>query len=198
MSGSFSIDIRPAVTSDATGISKVQVAAWRDAYVGILPDQSLIDMNPGKATTLAITLPRWMRIIVQMSDARQFYVAEYEGKVVGFCHGGPLRRALDPTHRRRQAAAEIYALYVDPNFQGFGIGSALMLWVAQHLREAGFRSLVLSMLSGNRIARRFYEHLGGISGEESRSVVMGIPTSEILYRWPNIDPLMERLEAVMG
>jgi GNAT superfamily N-acetyltransferase len=190
--GSFSIDFRPAVTSDATGISKVQVEAWRDAYVGILPDQSLIDMNPGKAA------PRWMRIIVQMSDARQFCVAEYEGKVVGFCHGGPQRRALDPTRRRRQGAAEIYALYVDPNFQGFGIGSALMLWVAQHLREVGFRSLALSMLSGNRIARRFYEHLGGISGEESRSVVMGIPTSEILYRWPNIDPLMERLEAAMG
>jgi GNAT superfamily N-acetyltransferase len=192
VSGSFSIDIRPAVTSDAAEISKVQVEAWRDAYVGILPDQSLIDMNPGKAA------PRWMRIIVQMSDARQFCVAECEGKTVGFCHGGTQRRVLDPTRRRRPGAAEIYALYVDPNFQGFGIGSALMLRVAQHLGEAGFTSLALSMLSGNRIARRFYEHLGGVAGEESPSVVMGIPTSEVLYRWSDIDSLMERLEAVMG
>ena len=191
MSGSFSINIRPAVTSDAAGISKVHVEAWRDAYVGIFPDQSLIDMNPGKGT------PRWMRIIVQMSDARQFCVAEYEGKVVGFCHGGTLRRTLHPTRRRRPGAAEIYTLYVDPNFQGFGIGSALMLWVSQHLGKAGFTSLTLSMLNGNRIARRFYEHLGGIAGEKSPSVVMGVPTSEILYRWPDIDSLMERLEAVM-
>jgi ribosomal protein S18 acetylase RimI-like enzyme len=192
VSGSFTVDIRPAITADAVGISKVQVDAWRDAYVGLLPDQALIDMNATKA------VPRWMRIIVQMGDARQFCVAVYDGKVVGFCHGGAQRRALDPMRRRRPGVAEIYTLYVDPNFQGCGIGSALLLRVSRHLSDAGYSSLTLSMLSGNRIARRFYEHLGGETGEESPSVVMGTPTSEILYRWEDIGSLLERLEAVMG
>lgn len=191
MSGSFTIDIRPAVTADAVGIAKVQVDAWRDAYVGFLPDQALIDMNATKAS------PRWMRIIVQMGDPRQFCVAVYDGKVIGFCHGGAQRRALDPMRRRRPNVAEIYTLYVDPNFQGCGIGSALLLRVSRHLGEAGYSSLALSMLSGNRIARRFYEHLGGEMGEESPSVVMGTPVNEILYRWNDIASLLERLEAVV-
>ncbi|MDG2285118.1 MAG: GNAT family N-acetyltransferase [Alphaproteobacteria bacterium] len=191
MSGSFTIDIRPAVTADAVGIAKVQVDAWRDAYVGLLPDQALIDMNATKAS------PRWMRIIVQMGDPRQFCVAVYDGKVIGFCHGGAQRRALDPMRRRRPNVAEIYTLYVDPNFQGCGIGSALLLRVSRHLGEAGYSSLALSMLSGNRIARRFYEHLGGEMGEESPSVVMGTPVNEILYRWNDIASLLERLEAVV-
>ena len=191
MSGSFTIDIRPAVTADAVGIAKVQVDAWRDAYVGFLPDQALIDMNATKAS------PRWMRIIVQMGDPRQVCVAVYDGKVIGFCHGGAQRRALDPMRRRRPNVAEIYTLYVDPNFQGCGIGSALLLRVSRHLGEAGYSSLALSMLSGNRIARRFYEHLGGEMGEESPSVVMGTPVNEILYRWNDIASLLERLEAVV-
>jgi ribosomal protein S18 acetylase RimI-like enzyme len=191
VSGSFTIDIRPAVTADAVGIAKVQVDAWRDAYVGLLPDQALIDMNATKAS------PRWMRIIVQMGDPRQFCVAVYGGKVIGFCHGGAQRRALDPMRRRRPNVAEIYTLYVDPNFQGCGIGSALLLRVSRHLGDAGYSSLVLSMLSGNRIARRFYEHLGGETGEESPSVVMGTPVNEILYRWNDIASLLERLEAVV-
>ncbi len=192
MSGSFTVEIRPAVTADAAGISKVQVDAWRDAYVGLLPDQALIDMNPTKAA------PRWMRIIVQMGDPRQFCVAVYEGKIVGFCHGGAQRRALDPMRRRRPGVAEIYTLYVDPNFQGCGIGSALMMRVSGHLRDAGYTALTLSMLSGNRIARRFYQHLGGELGEETPSVVMGTPASEVLYRWEDITSLLERLDAVMG
>jgi ribosomal protein S18 acetylase RimI-like enzyme len=192
VSGSFKVDIRPAVTADATGIAKVQVDAWRDAYVGLLPDQALIDMNASKAS------PRWMRIIVQMGDPRQFCVAVYDGKIVGFCHGGAQRRTLDPMRRRRPGVAEIYTLYVDPNFQGFGIGSTLLMRVSRHLSSAGYSSLTLSMLSGNRIARRFYEHLGGEVGEESPSVVMGTPTSEILYRWDDIGSLLDRLEAVMG
>lgn len=192
MSRSFKIDIRPAVTADAAGISRVQVDAWRDAYVGLLPDQALIDMNAVRAA------PRWMRIIVQMGDPRQFCVAEYDGKVIGFSHGGAQRRTLDPTRRRRPSAAEVYTLYVDPNFQGCGIGTALLFRLARHLRDPGYSSLALSMLSGNRIARRFYENLGGVVGEETPSVVMGTPTSEVLYRWEDIDSLLERLEAVMG
>jgi ribosomal protein S18 acetylase RimI-like enzyme len=192
VSGSFTVDIRPAVTADAAGIAKVQVDSWRDAYVGLLPDQALIDMNATKAA------PRWMRIIVQMGDPRQFCVAVFDGKIIGFCHGGAQRRALDPMRRRRPGVAEVYTLYVDPSFQGCGIGSALMMRVSQHLRDAGYTSLTLSMLSGNRIARRFYEHLGGEQGEESPSVVMGTPTTEVLYRWDDITSLLERLDAVMG
>ena len=191
MFGSFTIDIRPAVTADAVDIAKVQVDAYRDTYVGLLPNQTLINMNVSKAS------PRWMRIIVQIGDRRQFCVAVYDGRVIGFCHGGAQRRALAPMRRRRQDVAEIYALYIDPNFQGCGIGSTLLLRVSQHLNAAGYSSLVLSILSGNRIAKRFYEHLGGEMGEESPSVVMGTPVNEVLCRWDDIVSLLERLEAVV-
>ena len=40
--------------------------------------------------------------------------------------------------------------------------------------------------------------MGGEQGEESPSVVMGTPTTEVLYRWDDITSLLERLDAVMG
>lgn len=189
---SFVIDIRPATVSDAAGIATVKVDAWRDAYVGLLPNESLIAMNADKLA------PRMMRILLQLSDPNQFCVADYGGQVIGFCHGGGQRRALNPLRRRQPGFAEIFTLYVDPSFQGLGIGTALLFRVAAQLREAGYFSLALSMLSGNRIARRFYEHLGGVEGEEAPSVVMGVSTSEVLYRWEDIEHLLDRLESAMG
>ena len=93
---------------------------------------------------------------------------------------------------------EIYALYMDPYFQGMGLGRALLLDVTKHLVMAGFDALGGITLVGNHHASRFYEELGGTSGEEIPSVVAGSPADQVAYVRPEIDALAQALETVDG
>ncbi len=191
MSRNFEIVIRPVRPTDASGIARVQVDAWRDAYVGLLPDDLLIGMSEVRAAQ------RWARIIQTETDPRRFSVATCERKVVGFCQGGPVR-SDSGLESVAVGTGEIYVLYVDPNFQGNGIGTALFFAVADHLRDLGFRSARLLTLSGNRGAQGFYESLGGRAGEDVPSVVMGTPTAETPFEWDDLDALLDRLDEALG
>jgi hypothetical protein len=41
----FKVSIRRGETVDAIGLARVQIETWRDAYVGILSDDTLIDLD---------------------------------------------------------------------------------------------------------------------------------------------------------
>ena len=41
----FEVTIRAVEPGDALGLSRVQVDTWRDAYVGVLPDDTLLDLD---------------------------------------------------------------------------------------------------------------------------------------------------------
>jgi GNAT superfamily N-acetyltransferase len=170
------IRIRPARVGDAAGIARVQVECWRDAYVGILPDKLLINLNDVRAAS------RLVQQIGALDDSSLFVVALWRRSVVGFCQGGGQRRGAFPLVEAHDTG-EIFTLYVDPNFQGLGIGTAL---------------LTISTLTGNHGARRFYETLGGSAGEDLTSVVMGSPTTETPYYWGDMSALLTRLDAAIG
>ena len=182
------IRIRPAKASDAAGVARVQVEAWRDAYVGILPDEALIGMGDVRSAQ------RWSRVVTSLEDPALFSVAVWKRSVIGFCHGGSARRGTIGRRRLMSREGEVFTLYVDPNFQGMGIGSTLMFRVVERMAAVGFAALTISTLTGNRHARRFYERLGGVEGEETPSVVMGVPASETPYHWDDIMALLSRLE----
>lgn len=185
------IRIRPARVGDAAGIARVQVECWRDAYVGILPDKVLINLNDVRSAS------RLTQQIAALDDSSLFVVALWRRSVVGFCQGGGQRRGAYPLVESAETG-EIFTLYVDPNFQGLGIGTALLFRVVERMSELGFQSLAISTLTGNQVARRFYERLGGSAGEDLTSVVMGSPTTETPYYWDDIFVLLSRLDAAIG
>jgi GNAT superfamily N-acetyltransferase len=82
-------------------------------------------------------------------------VAEVEGGVVGFVAVGPERGEATPTNR-----GEIYAINLNPNWVGRGIGRALFSAGSTELFEAGCMHAVLWVLRRNTRARRFYEIAG--------------------------------------
>ena len=94
--------------------------------------------------------------------------------------------------------AEIYELYVHPNFQRHGVGTSLLLQLVKRFGQLGYTGLTLSMLAGNKLGKRFYEHLGGVMETEFLSTFMGISTRECLYRWWDLDSLIKKLESVAG
>lgn len=83
-------------------------------------------------------------------DASGFFVAELDGRIVGFHwtkdHGGAL--------------GEVYVIGVDPSMQGKRLGEALLLRGLQFLRDNGARTVLLYVESDNHGALALYERLG--------------------------------------
>jgi ribosomal protein S18 acetylase RimI-like enzyme len=186
------VSIRASETSDAIGLARVQAETWRDAYVGVLPDEALIDLDEMRAAV------RWTRLVAGLEEPERLSVAEVDGDVVGFCHGGPGRRAVSAALGSGDRMAEVYALYVDPNYQGLGIGRMLLGHVAHGLESDGFDALTVLTLEANRHGRRFYDTLGGVSGDPVPSVVSGAPVDQTPYVWPDISVLVKRIETAQG
>jgi len=188
----FKVSIRSAETSDAIGLAQVQVETWRDAYVGVLPDDALVDLDEME------TAVRWTRLVSVLEEPERLSVADADGNLVGFCHGGECRRAVTKAVGASDRMAEVYALYVDPSFQGMGIGRALLGHVAQGFEADGFEALTILTLEANRHGRRFYDALGGVAGETLPSVVSGAPVDQTPYVWADISKLVRRIETAQG
>lgn len=89
------------------------------------------------------------------SDGRA-WVCKDEGHVVGFVCGRPAKK-------------DIWALFVRPEFEGRGIGTALMALIETWLFDQGLDAITLSTVFGTR-AERLYRRRGweafGASGSE--------------------------------
>ena len=138
--------VRPAVLQDAHAIAAVHVATWRDAYAGLLPDDLLDGLNvDDRAET-------WRGRLAALPAGVFVFVFELDADVLGFVSGGPQRDG--------GTAGEVYAIYVDPCFQGRGAGRQLLRAAVDRLTTAGFTEARLWVLAGNHPARGFYQSQG--------------------------------------
>jgi L-amino acid N-acyltransferase YncA len=139
--------IRRATAADARGIAEVHVGLWRHAYRGLLPDGFLDRLSVDEREA------SWREAFRDRGAA--VFVAEEEGRVIGFASFGPSRdRDAGPE------VGEIPAIYVDPTVVGAGVGRALLDAAIEAMREAGYRRATLWVLEANAHARRFYERAG--------------------------------------
>jgi GNAT superfamily N-acetyltransferase len=142
------ISIRAGAGGDAEGIARVHAETWRDTYDGILPPRVL------SAQTYSRRLALWRQTLARDTE-RLVLVAVAAGDVVGFATSGRNRNAAVPFK------AEMYTLYVLPEWQGEGIGQELFRRSARHLSADGHSNLITWVLTDNP-AVGFYEWLGGI------------------------------------
>jgi ribosomal protein S18 acetylase RimI-like enzyme len=82
-----------------------------------------------------------------------FYVAELSQEVVGFGH---FLQRYHPSQRR----AELVRLYVLPQYQHEGIGTAILKTGFAALARASFEQCFVSVQASNTPARKFYEGHG--------------------------------------
>ncbi len=142
--------VRPAGLADASAIAAVQVHSWRGTYRGQIPDEHLDGLSIDRRSVV------WTEILGDADLPRTgVFVLEDENKVVGFAHFGPSR---DPDAAPR--TGELTAIYLVPEVWGHGGGRLLLEAAETNLREAGFRTATLWVLSSNTRARRFYERMG--------------------------------------
>jgi GNAT superfamily N-acetyltransferase len=78
---------------------------------------------------------------------------------------------------------ELYALYVNPELWGRGIGLALVSAARVRLFELGFRNAFLWVLAGNVRAERFYRcERWAPTGTRRTDSVWGVTVNEVCYR----------------
>jgi GNAT superfamily N-acetyltransferase len=166
----FDMRLRPAEPDDALSVARVHVRSWQVAYRTLLPDDYLAQLRPeDRARTydfgsLDHTKPRTI-------------VATEQGLIYGFATTAP-SRDLDLS-----GYGELYALYVDPEKWGQGIGAALLAAARDSLSRLGFRNALLWVLAGNVRAERFYRIDQWVpDGQRRTASVWGAIVDEVRYQ----------------
>ena len=163
--------IRDARPADARRFEEIRIAGWKTAYAGIFAADFL--------DALVVDEERVAQREAWLEDLPQHHVmlvAEDGDTLLGGAILTPSRDEDVPD------AAELLALYIDPDLRSNGIGTALM--------DSGFARMphalqTLWTLEDNTAARRFYERHGfvadGARKTFDRAADSGNPV-EIRYR----------------
>ena len=161
---------RLATPADARRIAELHVPAWRAAYHGLLPDALL-------ASQSVDTRERQWRQWNEGHALRRIWLAEREGALLGFAATGPSRDRDAAT-----SIGEVYAIYLDPEVIGTGVGRALFAHANETLRALGFTRAMLWVLESNARARRFYEAAGWrADGTRKTETLQGVEVVEVRY-----------------
>lgn len=133
--------IRLALPADADGVGRVHAQAWREAYRGIMSDEWIAKVSEDER------IARWERILGEPNPATQ-WVAEADGKIVGFAGSGPAR---DDSPVRE---LELWSLYVLESHHRQGIATALAD------AAIGSHPASLWVVAQNTPAQAFYRRIG--------------------------------------
>jgi ribosomal protein S18 acetylase RimI-like enzyme len=145
--------IRPATAADLAAVGRVHARSRGEAYKDLVPADALHAVD-------GAALGRWweQRWEYERTTHRLSVARDAAGAVLGFTYVGP---------SGRPGTGELYAIHVDPDRQGSGVGRALMGRALADLAGLGVGRAVLWVLRGNAPARRFYER-GGWHRDGSR------------------------------
>jgi len=125
---------RPAVCADTAECVALRGRTRENAF------------SEAKLASLGITAESWANDIE--TGRLPGYVCTEDSHIVGYCFGD-------------KQTGEIVVLAVLPQYEGRGIGKALLLRVAEELRSLGHRRLFLGCSSDpSHRSHGFYRHLG--------------------------------------
>jgi GNAT superfamily N-acetyltransferase len=171
--------IRLATAADAPAIAEVRVNAWRTTYRGMIPDAYLDAMKVEDSAAM------WDRVLTAGPNTVSVFVAEIDGRVVGFASG------VTKPEAKHGFDSELTGIYVAREAQGAGIGKRLVAAVAAAQRSHGATGMIVWVIAGNKIARAFYEALGGALVLEQPFTWDGMDLVEAGYGFRDLSALIE-------
>lgn len=173
------VTFREASLTDCEEVARVHVRAWQDSFRGIVPQAFLDRMSAAQraeAFTQGFSAPFY-----------RMYVAEMDGRsIVGFADFGEPRGEIDGYE------AELYSIYILPEFQRQGVGQRLVELGVRFLLASDRRSMYLLTLEASPY-RKFYDKLGGQVVRQKQINIDGLAYTELIYAWPDLTALAERL-----
>jgi len=171
------VTIRPASVDDADAVGVVHVRAWQSAYRGVMPDDYLDGLRAQDHAT------RWREHLVATQWEGHLLVVVDDQRIVGFACFGPKGGDDAAPH-----IGQLYAINLDPDVWGRGLGGALLTDATDRLTELGYVEAVLWVVPDNQRARRLYESAGWVDDELRRDdEVFGVVVPEMRYRRRLVD-----------
>ena len=169
-------NIRKTEPKDAEQHVRLGLTVWRYAYKNIFPEEVFIDKE-NKAEDKIKNFDK----NIQNDNMSLSYVAESDGKIVGFVFG---RMLSHYEHFGKMGYADLEALYIHPDYQGLGIGSKLKKIFVDWAKSNGATKFVIGVLKDNHNARKVYEKWGGKLDEYTQPFVkLGVSYDEVFYTY---------------
>lgn len=164
--------VRAARASDAAGLAAVQIASWRSAFAGLVPDEVISELT--SAAALGQFTERWLTAIGAPPTSRhRVHVAiEKPGQpgILGFAAAGPATdEDLWPG-----TDGELYELHVLPSASAEGHDGRLLNAVADTFAEDGFSTGHTWALAGDSARIAFLEAAGWAPDGSTASLDMGV------------------------
>jgi diamine N-acetyltransferase len=142
-------DIRPLAPDEVEAVSALARVVWQATYPTLISQAQIEFMLADRYAA--------ERIRAQLGDPRHAWWGAHAGEMLaGFAHA-----SLDSTNSKlNDADAKLDKLYVNPDNQRRGIGSALLAVVEDWARAQQARRLWLQVNRGNAPAIAAYRNLG--------------------------------------
>ncbi|WP_107841722.1 GNAT family N-acetyltransferase [Metasolibacillus meyeri] len=160
--------VRQAKLEDAKGIATVHVDSWRSTYQGIVAQSYLDSLSYSAREELWHTAIPYGHVFVAENE---------QGKIVGFVTASKERSGNYPDYQ-----GELTAIYILAEYQGQGIGKALMQHTVRYLQMQGFESMLVLVLEDNP-ATAFYKAIGGEKIDVVEIEIGGERLQEAVYGW---------------
>ena len=147
--------VRAARSSDADGLARVQVASWRAAFAGLVPDAVIAELTSADAAGQFAEQWRDAISAPPTSKHRVHVAVEKPGEpeILGFAAAGPATdEDLWPG-----TDGELYELHVAPSVADAGHDQRLLHAVADTFAEDGFSTGYTWALSGDAARLAFLE-----------------------------------------
>ncbi|MFC1616383.1 GNAT family N-acetyltransferase [Patescibacteria group bacterium] len=139
--------IRPAKTSDATDLARINVTGWQKAYKDILCPDIL------KKQSIPERTKQFEQAIKDKTE--ETYILEDDGKMIGFTTIGASR-----DDDKNKNTGEIWGIYIDSKYWKQGYGRKLADYGEKILIKRGYKEIILWVLKENMASRKFYEKIG--------------------------------------
>lgn len=147
------MDIRLAQQHELPILEKLARAIWPDTYASIISAEQIDYML------------NWMYSTAKLQEQHQlgheFYLLSNKGKDLGFL----ALEWLQPDHSKTRALIKINKLYVLPQVQQKGLGSALIHKAIERAKQTQVTKLILQVNKANS-AQYFYKKLGFVVQKE--------------------------------
>ncbi len=179
------MNIRPATENDIPALAQIHVQGWKDAYGGLVYNEFL------NVPTIEDRTQQWQEWIKIEESGIQLAI-DGDGTPVGLVSYGKLKTPPPGSSPIRPLySAEIYGLYLLPEYHRQGIGTALMKEAAQKLQVMKHKSLCLWVLEGNKRAVSFYKAKDGQRCGK-HDITLGPTTArEVCFGWRDTNVLIE-------
>jgi GNAT superfamily N-acetyltransferase len=161
------VRVRSGKAADAKTLSRIFKESWLLAYRGIIPHLHLDNMIRQRT-------PEWWRDAMKGGDST--LVLEMAGTVAGYATLGSARQ-------RSAYQGEIYELYLDPVYQGLGLGEHLFEGCRHTLDMRKLNGLVVWALIDNTAACNFYWRRGGRPVANAFTRIGGTRLEKVAFAW---------------